>query len=305
MKAVYGSRRFAARFVRNFGVGGWWTLAGAVVTLVWLVGVVPAELDTRALVVATATAAVVTATWAPRTDAVEWLFASGLALVLLPTAAALVVDRYPGGSLLGLAAVVAGGFPVAPRLARPLLVVGVALAVPAATGATVAAAAAAGAVLVAMWSGAFALPLALVAVAAAPVAPVGALLLAAAAALAAADDDQGGAVAVLALPGAIAAAAAIAAGPVSAERVAATVALAAVAYLATTHAPARTLALPTAPAAALAAWLVVAPATWTWAGDTRLGHYDRGVAIAAAVVVGAEVVRRIRPGPVPSDPELP
>jgi hypothetical protein len=301
------------RSVRSFGAlhpagprtSMWWTAAGAVVAVAWLAQWLPFGVDTRAFMVAAATAAVVTATWAPRTDAVEWLFASGLALVLLPTAAALVVDRYPGGTLLGVVAVVAGGVPLAPRPARPLLVVGVALAVPAATSTTVAVTAASAAVLAAAWSGAFALPLALLAIAVAPVALAPASLVAAAAALAAADDDQGGIVAVPALPGAVAAAAAIAAGPISAARVAVALALAAVAYLATTTAPSHRPPLTVVPAAALAAWLAVAPATWAWAGDTRLGHYDRGVAVALVAVLAVEIVHRVRPRPVPSDPELP
>ena len=308
MKVVHESRRFAARFLRNVDVVGWWTVAGALVTALWLTGWLPFDFDTRAFMAAGAAAAVVTATWAPKSDAVEWLFASGLALVLLPTGTALVVDRYPEGILFAVVAVLVGAFPVAPRMVRPLVVVGLALAVPAATGTTVAVVGAVAAVLAAAWSGAFALPLALAAVAVAPIAPPAAFLLAAAAALAAADDDQGGVVAVLALPGAVAAAAAIAAGPVSTDRVAATVALAAVAYLATTHPPAHRPTLVVVPAAALAAWLVAAPATWTWTGDTRLDHYDRGFAVALAAVAAVEVVQRVRarqPRPVPSEPELP
>lgn len=305
MSLLRSVRSFGAARAENPRTSMWWTVAGSVVTVAWLTGWLPFDLDTRAAVVAVATAAVVTATWAPRTDAPEWLFASGVALVLLPTAAALVVDRYPAGTLLGLAALAVGAFPVTPRLARPLLVPALALAVPAATGTTVAIAAAAAAVLVAAWSGAFALPLALTAIAVAPVALPAAFLLAAAAALAAADDDQGGIVAVLALPGTVAAAAAIAAGPVSIERVAATVALAAVALLATTSAATDRPPLTVAPAAALAAWLVLAPATWAWAGDTRLDHYDRGIAVAVLAVLVADIVRRAWPRPVPSNPELP
>ena len=289
-----------------------WTAAGALVTAVWLAGAVvgdwlPLDVDVRAGAAATAVAAVVTATWAPRTDAVEWLFASGLALVALPTATALGLGEVPDGSLAGVVLLVAGGWPTAPRLARVLVVPGVALAVAAGSGTAVVVAAGAAAIAAALWSGAFALPLGLLAVAVAPVpgARPAAYLLAAAAVLAAADDDQGGAVAVLALPGAVAAALAIAAGPVSASRAAATVAMAAVAGLATTHPPADRPTFAVGPAAVLAAWLLVAPGTWSWVGEARLGHYDRGAALALAAVAIAAVAHRVWPRPVPSNPELP
>ena len=45
------------------------------------------------------------------------------------------------------------------------------------------------------------------------------------------------------------------------------------------------------PAAVLAAWLVLAPGTWTWTGAAGLGIYDRGAAAAAA---GGAVVVLIR-----------
>lgn len=37
------------------------------------------------------------------------------------------------------------------------------------------------------------------------------------------------------------------------------------------------------PAAALAAWLLIAPSTWAWTGATRLGLYTRAAPVAAAV----------------------
>ncbi|MBW3536812.1 MAG: hypothetical protein KY395_03460 [Actinobacteria bacterium] len=44
------------------------------------------------------------------------------------------------------------------------------------------------------------------------------------------------------------------------------------------------------PALVVAAWLLVAPGTWSWAGETRLGDYDAGagraVAVAALILVG-------------------
>lgn len=58
------------------------------------------------------------------------------------------------------------------------------------------------------------------------------------------------------------------------------------------------------PALVLAAWLLVAPGTWAWAGETRLGDYDTGagraVAVAALILVGLacadrfEAPRRLR-----------
>lgn len=39
------------------------------------------------------------------------------------------------------------------------------------------------------------------------------------------------------------------------------------------------------PAAVIGIWLVVAPGSWAWAGDTGLGHYDLGAGRAAAVAL--------------------
>jgi hypothetical protein len=45
------------------------------------------------------------------------------------------------------------------------------------------------------------------------------------------------------------------------------------------------------PAAGLGLWLLVAPGTWSWTGASGLGPFDRGAALAAAVGVGAIVLR--------------
>jgi hypothetical protein len=45
------------------------------------------------------------------------------------------------------------------------------------------------------------------------------------------------------------------------------------------------------PAAIAAAWLVVAPGTWTWAGPTHLRAYDFGAAVAVAAGLAAVVAR--------------
>ena len=52
------------------------------------------------------------------------------------------------------------------------------------------------------------------------------------------------------------------------------------------------------PALALAAWLLVAPGTWTWAGPSLLSTYDRSATIAVAVgllvLLGDEALHRTR-----------
>jgi hypothetical protein len=45
------------------------------------------------------------------------------------------------------------------------------------------------------------------------------------------------------------------------------------------------------PAVIAAAWLVVAPGTWTWAGPTHLRAYDFGAAVAVAAGLAAVVAR--------------
>lgn len=45
-----------------------------------------------------------------------------------------------------------------------------------------------------------------------------------------------------------------------------------------------------APALALGAWLLVAPGSWTWAGDAGLQAYDKGAAVAASAGVLAVVL---------------
>jgi hypothetical protein len=103
-----------------------------------------------------------------------------------------------------------------------------------------------------------------------------------------------------ALPGAVAAALAMAAGPGRVDDVVAgaavIVALAAVAVSVRGPAVLRPRALP---AAALALWLAVAPATWTWAGATGLTDYQQGAARAVAagllVSVAAWMTGQLRP----------
>lgn len=90
------------------------------------------------------------------------------------------------------------------------------------------------------------------------------------------------------VPGAVAAALALAAGPGGLDQVAAGVAvgLAVVALARTVRGPA-VLAPRLVPAAALALWLAVAPATWSWVGQARLDEYQQGAsrALAAALLV--------------------
>ena len=102
------------------------------------------------------------------------------------------------------------------------------------------------------------------------------------------------------LPGSVAAALALAAGPGRVEQVAAGVAvgLAVVALARTVRGPA-VLAPRLVPAAALALWLAVAPATWSWVGQGRLSDYQEGasraVAAALLVTVVAWMTGQLRP----------
>jgi hypothetical protein len=309
----------------------WWTVAGAAVTLVWLVGAVltdalPVDVATVSAAAAVGVAVLVTAAWAPTTANVEAILASGAALVVLPTLTAVGLDGFatdpsPALALLaiGVAVLVGATLPMAPPQVRFLVAPALLLAVPAAAALDAATAvvvvAGAAAVAAASWSATAALPLGLLAVAvtAVPDARPAAYLLAAAAVLAAVAPHLGGHAAVLGLPGAVVAAAAVAAGPVSVIRVAATLALAGVTAFATTHPrdPDGDGALrdrTVAPAAALALWLLVLPGTWSWVGDARLHHYDQGAMralVAAAAALAAREAWVRRRGPVPSTDELP
>ena len=93
------------------------------------------------------------------------------------------------------------------------------------------------------------------------------------------------------LPGAVAAALALAAGPGRVDQVAAGVAVgvAVVALARTVRGPA-VLAPRLVPAAVLALWLAVVPATWTWAGPARLADYQEGASRALAAALLASVV---------------
>jgi hypothetical protein len=94
-----------------------------------------------------------------------------------------------------------------------------------------------------------------------------------------------------ALPGTVAAALALAAGPGRVEQVAAGIAVGlAVLALARTVRGRAALAPRLVPAVALGMWLAVAPATWTWAGPTRLGDYQEGASRALAAALLATVV---------------
>ncbi|MEY2478519.1 MAG: hypothetical protein QOG87_3834 [Actinomycetota bacterium] len=102
------------------------------------------------------------------------------------------------------------------------------------------------------------------------------------------------------LPGSVAAALALAAGPGRVEQVAAGIAvgIAVLALTRTIRGPA-VLAPRFLPAAALALWLAIAPATWVWAGAARLGDYQEGAARAVAaallVTVMAWMTGQLRP----------
>lgn len=103
-----------------------------------------------------------------------------------------------------------------------------------------------------------------------------------------------------ALPGAVAAALALAAGPGRVDDVVAggavVVALAALALSVRGPVVLRPRLLP---AAALALWLAVVPATWAWAGATHLTDYQQGAARAVAagllVTVAAWMTGQLRP----------
>jgi hypothetical protein len=125
-------------------------------------------------------------------------------------------------------------------------------------------------------------------------------LLAAAAVLAVPFARAGSAVAVLGLPGAVALADAIAAGPISFRRVLATAALVGVAaFLAVRPRPAEGWSLHwwLAPGALVALWLLVAPGTWGWVGDARIGHWDLGAflaVLAGGIAVAVDRARQAR-----------
>ena len=90
------------------------------------------------------------------------------------------------------------------------------------------------------------------------------------------------------IPGSVAAALLLAAGPGRVEQVAVGIAVGiAVAALVRTLRGRAVLAPRLVPAAVLALWLSLAPATWAWAGAARLGDYQEGAgrALAAALLV--------------------
>ena len=102
------------------------------------------------------------------------------------------------------------------------------------------------------------------------------------------------------IPGVAAAALALAGGPAAVDSVAAGLAVAAgSAALATAVRAPAVLRPRSLPAAVLALWLAVAPATWAWAGEARLGDYQEGAARALAagllVTVVAWMTGQLRP----------
>jgi hypothetical protein len=133
-----------------------------------------------------------------------------------------------------------------------------------------------------------------------PARPAAALLAAAAVVIAAVGPSLAWPAAV---PAAVAAALALSAGAATLEPVAAGVAVVvAVIWLAVAvggGAPRPVLGPSAIPATAVAVWLGLAPASWTFAGPTRLGPYQQGVlravAVALLVLVVAWMTGQLRP----------
>lgn len=271
-------------------------IAAAAVALAWLVvGDAPAAVGI-ALLVATV----------PLPDGIEGIVLGGGALVVLPVLAevgtsadwfATSRETLPAAMTLVTAIVLlaAAGFLATVRpWCRVLVVPAVAFGVPAADALSpsmIAVLAGAAAVAAVWFTEDAVLPLAASALAATAV-PGGrpaASLLAAAAVLAVPFVDRGRLPALLGLPGVAALAAAIAAGPVGFPRATVTVAVAATValLLLRTRIPeGAALGWSLAPAATVGLWLLVAPGTWEWVGDARLGHWDVGAVLA---VVGAGI----------------
>ncbi|HUQ40491.1 MAG TPA: hypothetical protein VM030_10080 [Acidimicrobiales bacterium] len=147
-----------------------------------------------------------------------------------------------------------------------------------------------------------------VAVASLPAGPPTAALLAAAAVLMVAIDRPAGGF--LALPGGVALALVVAQPGPLAGRVSLVLAALVVAGAVGRSVPSPTawgaraggpIEVPRLPAVALAAWLLVAPGSWRWAGDPPLDAYDHGAARAAAVMLivllAAAVWPQVRPRP--------
>lgn len=220
-------------------------------------------------------------------------------------AGVLTVETAPAAGLLAASAAAfiaaAGLAPAAQEALRCLVVPGVVIGWMVAArvdGVAVVGAALALVALIAARRSPTALAFAAVAVAAVGPARPAAALLAAGAVLAFAVGPSVGWPA--ALPGAIAAPVALAATTASVESIAAGVAVIAAA-VALAGAVRGTVALAPRllPAAVLMVWLTLAPTTWTWAGEARLGDYEQGVsrAVAAGLLVSvvAWMTGQLRP----------
>jgi hypothetical protein len=130
-----------------------------------------------------------------------------------------------------------------------------------------------------------------------PTRPAAALLAAAAVLLDAAGPPSG---VIGVLPGVVAPAVALATTPLTVTAGAVGVALAAACAAAAVSARGPVVLAPgRLPAAGLLAWLVVAPASWAWAGSRALGPYQdgssRAVAAGLLVLVGAWTLGQTRP----------
>lgn len=282
-----------------------WPMAGAVVTAAWVVASLSAHhLGIRAVVAiaGAAAAAVVTATAEPEPQ--RWRPAA-LHLAATPLIAAGMAWRFTSPSkavaVLAVVAAFIAGVAAAWRWdAAALIVIALVLGVVAAPVVPLLAlVVAATATLVAALAEEEAMALAAVAVAAAAHSSThpAALLLAAGAALAVALPR--GASVAAALPGTVVLAGTLAGRRLGAFDVVVAVLLAVAVVAAALRSRAGALPPATWPAVALAAWLVVAPGTWRWAGPARLAAYSRGAAIAVAAGGLAVVARRVAESAVP------